>query len=806
MGHGQLRERHSEPPRPAPTDARDILLTILGNAPFDWSLAQVASGAAGHSGAVFTGISAGSPLPLLAFHGAPGLLLELECGWFDAIFQKALVTPGVTVTRESGRERAHGVQFTAGLLLESKGAVSGVLAAGFSHRPGRAEEANLRAFGALAAMALEQERLRRAASEAWSAHSAIVEFATGGLLVMRRDGTIRCASAQVKAVAGISNAGRRPVLEDLVAPSRRAAVRLWRESLPATDHHPRPPPWEGQLSSGASVRVHCLSPLAPGEWLLSLEDAGAHHRSEARRKTAEAELLVVLDSVRDGALLFDEEGVVRLANRAFAELLGDPPRGGLEGLRLPELAEALRGRLDRPAEFARGWREIHANAREAVWDEVTLLHPSRKTLQRLTRPIFDADGRRGGTLELYRENAAPAATPRLLQDQKLAMLGQLLAGVAHELNNPLTSILGYAQRLAGGSAAAEKTAQKLAGEARRAAGIVRNLLSFAHESAAEPSATDFNELVRGVTELRAYAWKLQNIVLDLDLYPDLRRPRLDPQKWQQVVMNLLINAQQAIESGRGRGRVTVRTRPLAGQRISLEVEDDGPGVPPQVVARIFDPFFSTKPPGEGTGLGLWIVSGIVREQGGRIAHEAVPTGGARFVVEIPLNARAGAATAEPGRAEAATRPRVPAPPAAITGKRILVVEDEPAIASLVVDVLQDMGHQVQAITDSDDALDAALRDDAALDLLVCDLRMPRVDGRAFLQTLKRNNSALRNRILFLTGDTLSPRTLDFFKENALVFLAKPFLVEELQDAVNRCWERLSPSSDVPPAPTEAGRR
>jgi signal transduction histidine kinase/ActR/RegA family two-component response regulator len=804
MGNAQLKERSVASPRPAAADARDILLTMLGGAPFDWSLAQIASAAAGHCGAVFTGISAAaSPLPLLAFHGSPNQLLELECGWFDVIFQKALVTPGVAIIPESGRDRANGVQYTAALRLESRGAALGVLAAGFSHRPGRAEEANLRAFAALAALTLEQEQLRRAAAEAWSAHSAIVEFSTGRLLVIRRDGTVRCASAQVKAVAGITNAGPRPLLEELFPPSHRAAARLWRESLPASDHHPPPPPWEGQLASGASVRLHCLSPLAPGEWLLSMEDATERRRSETRRKTAEAELLALLDSMHEGVLLFDESSVLRLANRAFTELLQLPPGAAREGQHLGELLEALQDRFEHPAEFARRWKAIHESAREAVPGEISLRHPARSTLTRLVRPIFDADGRRVGTLELYRDAGVSAAASRVLQNQKLAMLGQLLAGVAHELNNPLTSIVGYAQRLTAGAGHPENDAQRLAEEARRAAGIVRNLLSFAHESSAQPSPTDFNQLVRSVTALRAYHWRIQSIVLDLDLHPDLPQPCLDSQKWQQVVMNLLLNAQQAIESKRGRGRITVRTRPLAGQRISLEVEDDGPGVPLQVTARIFDPFFSTKPPGEGTGLGLWIVSGIVREQGGRIVHEAVPSGGARFVVEIPLNAATALATGAKAAGEPVAEPRLAAPQAPVTGKRILVVEDEPTIAALVVDVLRDMGHTVLAITDSDDALDAALREDADFDLLICDLRMPRVDGRAFLQTLKRNHSALRNRILFLSGDTLSPRTIEFFQHNALVFLAKPFLVEELQDAVNRCWERLAASQA---APAEAAPR
>lgn len=248
-------------------------------------------------------------------------------------------------------------------------------------------------------------------------------------------------------------------------------------------------------------------------------------------------------------------------------------------------------------------------------------------------------------------------------------------------------------------------------------------------------------------------------------------------------MNLLINAEQALLEGRGQGHVLIRTSHViqgvgsqTSDRIVLEVSDDGPGVPPEIASRIFDPFFTTKQPGLGTGLGLSIVYGIVHQHHGEVTFENKLGGGARFVVELPVVAvPANART--PLLLEAAKRSG-----ASPTG-RILVVEDEPTVAQLVVDVLREEGHQAEAVLDSQEGLTRVSR--SHYDLVICDLRMPRLDGPAFYEALVRTGSPVRDRIIFITGDTLAPRTLEFLERHKLPYLAKPFLVEEIKLAVNR---------------------
>ena len=335
---------------------------------------------------------------------------------------------------------------------------------------------------------------------------------------------------------------------------------------------------------------------------------------------------------------------------------------------------------------------------------------------------------------------------------------------------------------------------------------------------------DLNEIVERTLALRSYEMKVENIQAELDLDPRLPAILADASQMLQVVLNLVVNAEQALEQGyqhepdreleRGRahGRIRIRTRRVSEYKLALEVSDDGPGIPPEAIPRIFDPFFTTKPAGVGTGLGLSIVYGIVREHGGEITVESKRGHGAKFVVE--LSARAASEIAlqgvlpatlpGPGGDSDRTREAPAIPPLPAAGRahkpgarveRILVVEDEPTVAQLIVDVLADEGYRVDKLLDSREAIDRVRTQ--AYDLVVCDLKMPHVDGRAFFRALANTASPLQHRLVFVTGDTLSPHTLEFLESSGLPYLAKPFLVEELKQAVQQAFARVR--ADAPRA-------
>ena len=251
-----------------------------------------------------------------------------------------------------------------------------------------------------------------------------------------------------------------------------------------------------------------------------------------------------------------------------------------------------------------------------------------------------------GRVEIYRiASAWRSFQSRMARTETLASLGQRVTRIVHELNNPLTTILGNAQRMAqrdeGSSHAAE--AAQILREAERAAGIVRQLLNFPRETCAEMRWMSLNELVENTAELQKTSLAAKGLRIEIETEKNLPRVNGDFGQLQQVLLNLLENSQQAMqESGKG-SLLTMRTAMARPGHVKLEVDDDGPGIPEALLPRIFDPFFTTKPSGKGTGLGLAIVSGFVRKHGGNISVDSLPGGGSRFMVELPTGKKAGEA-------------------------------------------------------------------------------------------------------------------------------------------------------------------
>ncbi|HXH22127.1 MAG TPA: ATP-binding protein [Dehalococcoidia bacterium] len=382
---------------------------------------------------------------------------------------------------------------------------------------------------------------------------------------------------------------------------------------------------------------------------------------------------------------------------------------------------------------------------------------------------------------------------RLLQSEKMASVGQLVSGVAHELNNPLTGVMGFAQLLLARDLDETTQAQvrTIYGEAERAAKIVQNLLSFARRRKPAKELADVNSLLAQVLELRSYDFAIRNIALDMEMDPRMPRCWVDADQVQQVFFNIVKNAEQAMLEANGGGRLTVRTEGITGTAgaptgVRISIADDGPGIPPEVQRRIFDPFFTTKEAGQGTGLGLTISYSIIDEHGGRIWAEPSPTGGARFVVELPIGSpeqRGGAAGApEPAGTTGAAGPAaaMPSRPA----YRVLVVDDEESIRLLLRDILEMDGHTVEVGSSGIEAwqlVDAS----APFDVIITDMKMPGMDGATFYRELRQKDPALASRIIFITGDTVSPDTRSFLQTVSNPVLSKPFKIGPLREAMDR---------------------
>jgi PAS domain S-box-containing protein len=406
---------------------------------------------------------------------------------------------------------------------------------------------------------------------------------------------------------------------------------------------------------------------------------------------------------------------------------------------------------------------------ESVWVEVTARaervgRGSSLRVEALLRDVSERKKLDDQSRDLYQQ---------LLQAEKMAALGQTISGVAHELNNPLATILSWAERLA--EKARDDTTRRgldvILGESERAARIVRNLLTFARKRQSTRSLIDLNQVVKETLGLRPY--EQRNIEVLTALASGLPPVFADAHQIQQVLLNLVINAEQAMLAANGRGSLVIRTwHDAEHDAVVLQVSDDGPGISSEVKSKIFDPFFTTKETGEGTGLGLTVAYAIVQEHGGSIRVESSPDGGASFTVELPVSTT-----------ESLPKPRRSANGTGELkqGASVLLVEDERALALAVSEALIDAGLQVDYAGDGEEAL-ARVRQNT-YDLVICDLKMPRVDGMALYRAIAAASPVLARRVIFVTGDVAGADAERFLEESGCRWLAKPFRLGDLLRSV-----------------------
>jgi PAS domain S-box-containing protein len=393
--------------------------------------------------------------------------------------------------------------------------------------------------------------------------------------------------------------------------------------------------------------------------------------------------------------------------------------------------------------------------------------------------LRDATGEAIGTVCIGRDvSALKSAQRQLLQAEKLSTIGNVLSGVAHELNNPLSVVLGYSQLLAlrMSEDPAGEQLSKVHQSAMRCQKIVQNLLSFARARKPQREFLDFNGIIEKTLELKQYHLNVSNIEIVKELDPALPRTMLDSNQIQQVLLNLINNAEHAmVDSKEFGGRLIVRTRETDGE-IRVDVVDNGEGMDSETQQRIFDPFFSTKQQRQGTGLGLSVSYGIVTEHGGRILVDSSPGGGATFTVMLPVREEIPASPAAEDQIAAAGGDSV------ATGQ-ILVVDDEPMVRELLVDLLEDLGHQVDTARDGKEACEKV--HGATFDVVITDVRMPRMSGIELYRELLATRPGIKNSILFITGDLIDNETVRFLAEVNPPVIAKPLEVQQVVDAVNR---------------------
>ena len=371
---------------------------------------------------------------------------------------------------------------------------------------------------------------------------------------------------------------------------------------------------------------------------------------------------------------------------------------------------------------------------------------------------------------------------RLMEAGRLASIGELAAGVAHEINNPLTIVAGFAEILMANplQPPANNYVQRIYTESQRVARIVTNLLSFARRHEPYKQYVCVTTVLEEALEIKAHDLEVNNIRVTREWSSDLPCTMIDVHQLLQVLVNVLANAEHAITDAHGGGEIILRAVATADQ-IQISIRDNGPGIAPEHLHKIFDPFFTTKSIGEGTGLGLSICHGIIRQHSGEMWAESHLGAGTTFHIELPILHCLG--DTNPGEEQFVDRPG--------QKQRILVVDDEPAIRELVCQVLTSDGHTAEQPSNRREALQMIRNH--RYDCIIMDLRMPDINGQQLYQMVADTDPGLARKVIFVTGDTVRRETREFLEVTGNPVLSKPINMGDLRRQIQELAEAPEPS-------------
>jgi PAS domain S-box-containing protein len=470
----------------------------------------------------------------------------------------------------------------------------------------------------------------------------------------------------------------------------------------------------------------------------------------------------------DGRLTFVSPRMLEVSGYTAEEMLGRLFGSTIAPEDLARVCDAFQDLISgRQSQVALEYRASHKDG-------------SLRTLATIACPLTDSNGQITGVVASTRDlTERRRLEQQIMQTEKLAAMGRMIAGVAHELNNPLTVILGASDIL--GAPAKDETSNRrfelIQQQARRTAEIVQNLLSFSRPPSPERKPVDLDELISRTLLLCDYSLRVNCITVDVSSAKGLPSVLGDAAQLVQVFVNLIVNAEQAIREIRDRGKIRIRTG-SGGGRVWMSFQDDGPGISPEVLSNIFDPFFTTKRPGRGTGLGLSICLSILREHGGTI--DAQPAPSSASALDLPAMDRGTLFTVTlPEAKAAAALPETPPAPLSfpeLYGRDILVVDDEPGILDLIRMTLQNRGMAVECSRGADEGLQAIAS--RKFDFVLCDMKMPKASGKDLYDRALAQFGKIPPFIL-MAGDPTDPATVEFAHAAKVTLLAKPFTVAGL---------------------------
>jgi two-component system cell cycle sensor histidine kinase/response regulator CckA len=509
-------------------------------------------------------------------------------------------------------------------------------------------------------------------------------------------------------------------------------------------------------------------------------DVMAQKRAESERATAEAHYRRLFESAPVGIYTIDDEGKFTELNPAAEIMLGrsaaDLVGRHFSEVVAPEDMEAARTLT----------RQLYVEGLDMCESDLHIVRPDgqRRLLHLNVSPVRAGEVV-SGAHGLVRDATEERARDRYMhRAEQLATMGTLLSGVAHELNNPLNAIRNFAQLMLLDRRPDEdrEALEIVMAEADRAAKIVADLRTIARQTRddSDREPVDVNEMVKHVLKLRRYTLGTNNISVVERLAPDLPPVWANRGELEQAVLNVVLNAEEALAGQRGRRTIEIRTRQVPSG-VQLQLEDSGPGIPEEHLERVFDPFWTTKAPGEGTGLGLSLVYRIVTDHGGDVRVRSDPGSGAVFTVLLPTTPVADAEADE----ELADEPPRPL--------RVLLVDDERALRNSIARYLRRRGHRVDEAQDGAAAL-AMISRTPDYDVILTDLRMPGLSGEQLLERLKSTGLGLHRQVVVITGDAAHADAARIVEATGAPTLIKPVKLHDVARAVEQHADR-PPTTD-----------
>jgi PAS domain S-box-containing protein len=482
----------------------------------------------------------------------------------------------------------------------------------------------------------------------------------------------------------------------------------------------------------------------------------------------------LIASFPDMIAVLDREGRYTYVSPRVQDVLGLPPQGYIGqtlGARAHEEDQAKVSKMFHDVINGREtYAQVEFRSRHAADDSWRMLRAS-------AAPLFDSNGKITGVVASARDiTDSRRAEQQVAEKEKFAAMGHMMAGAAHELNNPLTAILGVSDLLRERASddATRRQVEIVLQQARRAAAIVQNLLAFSRPTAQGRTRLRLEQIVQRALQSHQVSLQQKKIQVEFSAPANLPGFDGDVKLLTQVFSNLIANAEQAISGFRGSGTLRISVTASNGM-VCAAVEDDGPGIPPEVLGKIFDPFFTTKRPGGGSGLGLTICLAVVKEHGGRIEVDSPAGAGATFRIYLPAVSETSPQVSPPPVSAAATMASQASP--ALQSHTVLVVDDEESIREIVQEGLSARGMKVEGVASSEEALEHFANH--VYEIVLCDFNLPGLNGEQLFEQVRARSNGPAPRFVFMTGDMLDPAMVAAFSEKGAHVLQKPFHVSAL---------------------------